>query len=160
YGACSSVRRKLFHTHILSLAISRHAMSVIRTVAVLATFLCLASSHAQLVAGHEIPVNTFTTGDQQWARVATGADGSYMIVWESDGQDGDGFGIYGRRYSAGGLGIEFPVNTTTAMNQQRPNIVKQGGGFAVTFGSAYAAGAASMFFQRLSNQGALVGGET
>ncbi|MCB0684626.1 MAG: hypothetical protein KDC32_27475, partial [Saprospiraceae bacterium] len=56
--------------------------------------------------------------------VALDADGDLVIVWQSLGQDGDGFGVYGQRYDNTGAvqGGEFLVNTTTANNQLSPRV--------------------------------------
>ena len=46
--------------------------------------------------GGEFQVNAHTTGDQQAPQVAS--DGRGMVaVWQSDGQDGSDFGVFGRR---------------------------------------------------------------
>jgi hypothetical protein len=74
--------------------------------------------------GSEFRVNTTTAGDQNAPSVAVAADGSFMVVWTSSGQDGDGLGVYGRRYDANGnpLGGEFLVNTTTAGDQTHASV--------------------------------------
>jgi hypothetical protein len=43
-------------------------------------------------------VNTYTTAAQNLATVATDADGDFVVAWESNGQDGSSYGIYGQRY--------------------------------------------------------------
>jgi hypothetical protein len=75
--------------------------------------------------GTEFRVNAFTTGNQRTLRgVAVDADGDFVIAWDSDGQDGSGFGTYARQYAADGApqGSEFQVNTYTTDNQQGPFI--------------------------------------
>src|SRR5207248_10533405 len=44
--------------------------------------------------------------------------------WQSNGQDGSGWGIYARRYNSSGtaLGNEFRVTTTTNGNQDQPSV--------------------------------------
>jgi hypothetical protein len=42
----------------------------------------------------EFRVNTYTEGKQRYADVGLAADGTAFIVWESDGQDGAGYGIF------------------------------------------------------------------
>ncbi len=49
----------------------------------------------------EFQVNTYTTNPQTWPSLAVADDGRFVIAWGSIGQDGDGMGIYARRYSAG-----------------------------------------------------------
>ena len=70
-------------------------------------------------------VNTFATGIQSDADVAALAAGQVLVVWTSLGQDGDGEGIYGQRFTPAGVreGPEFLINQTTARNQSKPNVV-------------------------------------
>ena len=48
----------------------------------------------------QILVNTTTAGDQMYTSVAMDADGGFVVVWSSQGQDGDGWGVYGQRFDA------------------------------------------------------------
>lgn len=74
--------------------------------------------------GGEFQVNSYTTGDQRGPRVRMAADGSFAVVWQSDGQDGDGFGVFTRRFGADGvpLGSEVQVNTVTTGQQEQPAV--------------------------------------
>ena len=65
-------------------------------------------------AGDEFRVNTETLGGQSAPSVSSLADGGFVVTWQSDVQDGSGFGIYGQRYDADGAaaGDEFPVSYT------------------------------------------------
>jgi hypothetical protein len=84
----------------------------------------------------EFHVNTYLTNDQQFPSVDGLEDGSFVVVWQSAGQDGSGFGIYAQRFSADGiaLGSEFRVNVNTLGNQQRPSVVGLSGrDFVVTW---------------------------
>jgi len=76
------------------------------------------------VPSSEFGVNTYTTGAQQMPRIAVDANGDYLIVWQSDGQDGDGSGVYAQRFDETGhrLGTEFGVNGTTAGAQAVPAV--------------------------------------
>ncbi len=83
--------------------------------------------------GDEFVVNTFTGADQQTSgnqAVAMDAAGDFVVVWQSKGQDGDGWGIYGQRFDPAGqkLGEEFRVNTTTAGDQTSPAVAMNGSG--------------------------------
>src|SRR5262249_17999736 len=53
-------------------------------------------------------------------RVAMDAVGNFVMVWDSSGQDGDSYGVYGRRYTLAGTPdtAEFRVNTTTVGSQR------------------------------------------
>ena len=61
-----------------------------------------------------------------------------MVTWESSGQDGGGFGVYGQIFDSAGnpVGGEFQVNTYTTMSQMESSVAAlSGGGFAVTWES-------------------------
>jgi len=45
-------------------------------------------------AGDQFQLNTYTQDKQRYPDVATGADGSFVAAWESNGQDGSGNGIF------------------------------------------------------------------
>ena len=70
---------------------------------------------AGMKVGGEFQVNTYTTSQQMYPSVAVDADGDAFVIWESYGQDGSGFGIYGQRFDAAGMkvGGEFQINTYT-----------------------------------------------
>jgi hypothetical protein len=72
-----------------------------------------------LPQGGEFRVNTYTTSDQYFASVASDSTGNFVIAWQSDTQDGDGFGVFAQRYDDAGtpLGGEFRVNTFTTNRQ-------------------------------------------
>lgn len=72
----------------------------------------------------EFLVNQHTTGDQTRPTVDRDAQGGFVVVWQSDGQDGSSWGVYARRYSAAGgaLSDEFLANTTTFWFQERPAV--------------------------------------
>ncbi|MCB9476298.1 MAG: hypothetical protein H6683_09925 [Deltaproteobacteria bacterium] len=82
-------------------------------------------------------VNTTTAGVQQEPDVAVAPDGSFVVVWSSADQDGDGYGIYAQRYNknAKAQGDEFKVNTTTNGDQTRPSVAyaPASGKFVVTW---------------------------
>ncbi|MFO1003249.1 MAG: M10 family metallopeptidase C-terminal domain-containing protein [Planctomycetaceae bacterium] len=91
-----------------------------------------------LKEGGEFRVNTFTPGMQRAPSVAMDADGDFVVSWESQIQDGDGFGIYAQRYNTAGVtqGGEFRVNTFTKEGQLEPSIAMNAAGdFVVTWES-------------------------
>ena len=71
--------------------------------------------------GGETPVNTETANDQINSAIAMDNDGDFVIVWQSDDQDGDGWGVYGQRFDSSGtmVGSEFLVNTGTFVRSIR-----------------------------------------
>ncbi len=86
--------------------------------------------------GSEFQVNTTTAGDQNNASIAALADGGFVVVWASDGQDGEGFGTFGQRYDANGDPIEgeFQINTQTQGDEYKAEVTAlANGGFVVTW---------------------------
>jgi hypothetical protein len=73
-------------------------------------------------AGFEFFTNTYTNGDRVRPSVAMACDGTFALVWS--GYDGDGIGVFGRRYTPEGnpLGPEFQVNTYTTDDQTSPSV--------------------------------------
>lgn len=55
------------------------------------------------LAGDILRANSYVSGVQTLPAVASWPDGSFIIVWDSDGQDGSSFGVYARRFDANGL---------------------------------------------------------
>ncbi len=86
--------------------------------------------------GSETRVNTETTSDQTNPAISMDNDGDFVIVWQSDAQDGDGWGIYGQRFNASGakVGEEFLVPTSTSFDQYDPSVaLSNNGQFVVTW---------------------------
>jgi hypothetical protein len=48
--------------------------------------------------GTEFRVNTYTTGFQFSRAVAADPAGNFVVVWQSEGQDGSDWGVFGQRY--------------------------------------------------------------
>ena len=67
----------------------------------------------------EFRANTYTAGIQNLASVGPGPNGEFVISWRSDGQDGDGYGLYAQRFDANGskLGPEFRAHQETMHDQ-------------------------------------------
>jgi hypothetical protein len=82
-------------------------------------------------------VNTTTAGNQQEPRVAMDENGDFMIVWSSFDQDGDHFGIYGQRYTNGGVvnGGEIAITTNTTGSQDHAAIAvsREGGKYVISW---------------------------
>jgi Putative Ig domain/Bacterial Ig domain len=113
--------------------------------------------------GAEFQINTYSTVEQQSPSVAALADGGFVVTWQSKSQDGDNWGIYGRRYDAAGnaIGAEFQVNSTTAKEQQSPSLATLAdGGFVVTWQSKDQDGDNwGVYGQRYDPAGTAVGAE-
>jgi len=83
--------------------------------------------------------NTFTTDSQTSPSVATVASGRFVVVWQSNLQDGDKWGIYGQIFMRDGtqFGQEFRVNTYTTGSQTLPAVsALRNGGFVVVWQSS------------------------
>jgi hypothetical protein len=114
-------------------------------------------------ASGEFQVNSYTTGQQLRAWVARNAAGAFVVVWTSDGEDGGGYGIFGRRYDAAGnpLAAEFQVNAYTTGAQDRASVaVGNGGDFIVAWESYGQDGDdLGVFARRFDAGGAALGAE-
>ncbi len=85
--------------------------------------------------GSEFQVNAFTTGNQAAPSAVFEATGDFFVVWNTEVQDGDGFGIFGQRFARDGsrVGSEFRLNLTTASSQYFPAIADTGRGLAAVW---------------------------
>jgi len=69
-------------------------------------------------------VNGFKRGSQTKPDVAVNDRGDVLVTWESEGQDGDGKGVYAQRYTRLGIrvGGEIAVNQNIKWNQSNPTV--------------------------------------
>jgi hypothetical protein len=105
--------------------------------------------------GPEFRVNTFTTGNQGSPSAAFHPNG-FIAVWESDGQDGSGKGVFGRSPSS----AEFRVNTAVTGDQRDPDVASSGAGdFVVVWTSPQDGSGDGVFAQRFASSGTPVGTE-
>ena len=113
--------------------------------------------------GGELQVTATSAYNQGKSRVAVDPNGNFVVVWESYGQDGSDYGIFGRLYDSLGMprGGEFQVNTYTTGIQELPGVAMDGSGnFVVVWESLDQDGSYSgIFGQRFDSSGAGVGGE-
>jgi hypothetical protein len=111
-------------------------------------------------AGSEFQINTYTTSSQYDPSVASLGDGGFVVTWMSDGQDGDGDGIFGQRYDSSGntAGSEFQINTYTTSGQWNPSTTSlNDGGFVVMWSSVGQDGSGrGVFGQRFDANGVMV----
>lgn len=95
-------------------------------IAAVAGLLCSAQTHAQLSPiGSEFIVSPTT----DVYGVSAAPNGDFVVVWD-DGDDGQGSGIFARRYMSDGqaIGTEFQVNTYTVLDQDIPDVAVAGNG--------------------------------
>ena len=104
--------------------------------------------------GGESRVNVVTANDQSLPAVAPTSDGGFVVVWQSNLQDGSGLGVYAQRYSATGArsGGAFRVNTTTKNIQWQPHVAGfSNGGFVIAWTSGAQDGAGQGVFAQAYN---------
>ncbi|NJK35917.1 MAG: hypothetical protein HC919_13810, partial [Oscillatoriales cyanobacterium SM2_2_1] len=113
---------------------------------------------------NEFRVNTYTTSPQFNPAIAfSPLNNEFVVTWQSDNQDGSGFGIYAQRFSSTGSaeGNEFRVNTYTINEQRYPAIsYSPGGEFVVVWQSFGQDGSdGGLYAQRFSSTGSALGNE-
>jgi hypothetical protein len=116
---------------------------------------------AGVAQGGEFRVNSYTTGSQDLASVASDASGNFVVVWHGPGQS-EGYGIFGQRYDSSGkaLGGEFHVNSYIAGVQIFPSVASDAGGnFSVVWQGSGLGDALGIFAQRYDSDGVPQGGE-
>lgn len=69
-------------------------------------------------------INTHLAGNQGHPCIATNGQGEYLVVWDSQEQDGDCYGIFAQRCLSDGVlkGPELALNTFTSGRQWYPEV--------------------------------------
>ncbi|MCP1415928.1 Ca2+-binding RTX toxin-like protein [Pseudomonas laurylsulfativorans] len=121
-------------------------------------------------SGAEVRISTRVADDQTDPVVKVLSNGSYVVTWQSAPDDGDGndetdapADIYSQLFNAAGVkvGAETRVNTTTAGNQEEPNVTAMtDGGYLVTWAGQGTGDVNGIFCQRFNASGVKVGSET
>ncbi|ACC83035.1 beta strand repeat-containing protein [Nostoc punctiforme] len=113
--------------------------------------------------GVEFKVNTQTVNDQSNSTIAIAQNGNFVIAWQSENQDGSGYGIYAQRYNSAGVaqGSEFKVNTQTVNDQINPKIAMDTtGNFVISWQSNLQDGSGyGVYAQRYNSAGVAQGSE-
>ncbi|NGX60236.1 MAG: hypothetical protein KR126chlam3_01405, partial [Chlamydiae bacterium] len=81
-------------------------------------------------------------------------NGTFVVTWDSDGQDGSNYGIFGRLFAEDGrkIGIEFQVNTYTNNEQSWPSVTRlSNANFVVSWQSYGQDGSVSGIFGQIFN---------
>jgi hypothetical protein len=111
--------------------------------------------------GPEFRVNTYTTGAQYLPHVVMDTAGDFLVVWQSNGQEGNQ-SIFGQIFLDTGapFGGEFRVNTYTTNDQAFPSVASNGtGAFLVTWQSYLQDGSSWGVYGQRFGAGTPVGGE-
>ena len=89
--------------------------------------------------------------------------GNYVVTWQSNGQDGSGWGVYARQYNSAGVpqGNEFQVNTYTRKDQFVPHVaMDSAGNFVIVWESFLQDGDRyGIYGQRFNSAGTPLGSE-
>jgi hypothetical protein len=113
--------------------------------------------------GSEFHVNTYTADYQYFPSLGRNAAGAFVIVWQSYGQDGSGYGIFGQRFNATGVpqGSEFRANSYTTGYQVLSDVaVDPSGNFVVAWASDQQDGSGyGVFARRFNSSGVPQGPE-
>lgn len=113
--------------------------------------------------GVETRVNTTVAGDQRAPAIAMDASGNFVVVWQSQNVDSNGWGIVAQRFDADGnaVGGEFVVNTTGADNQTAPSVgMDASGNFVVAWVSENQDGdGGGIYARRFNADGSAASGE-
>jgi hypothetical protein len=110
----------------------------------------------------EFLVNSYTSGDQTEPAIAIDGGGDFVVVWRSEGQDGDYAGLFGQRFDGSGSAqsSEFQINASTSKSQLGPAVaMDQDGDFVVTWSSSDQAVAIGAFGRRFDAAGIPQGSE-
>ena len=115
--------------------------------------------------GPEFRVNTYTTLAQAAPSAAVDSGGGFVVVWQSQYQDGSSYGVFGQRFAVAGtpLGGEFRINTYTPLFQGDPSVggADGSGNFVVVWQSnpGQDGSQGGIFGQRYAATGAPLGAE-
>jgi hypothetical protein len=120
-------------------------------------------SSAGAAVGGEFQVNAHTVQYQANPTAALGSSGAFVIAWQSNLQDGQSWGVFGRRFSSAGSTVagEFQVNTHTLNYQGNPTAaVGPNGDFVIAWESRDQDGYGyGLFGRRFSSGGAFLATE-
>jgi len=75
--------------------------------------------------GGEFPVNVYTAGNQQAPRVASDGRG-FVAAWESADEDGNGFGVFGRRQNLQPEALTVDLSAKTGTSSDRNGVLEPG----------------------------------
>jgi hypothetical protein len=114
--------------------------------------------------GLELQINLYTNASHKHPALAMETDGDFVIAWTSQNQDGEGYGVFARRFDSAGNGVgggEFQVNTYTPLFQSNPAVaLDPDGDFVIAWRSLAQDGSDSgVFARRFSASGTALAAE-
>ncbi|MGE0093268.1 MAG: Ig-like domain-containing protein [Alphaproteobacteria bacterium] len=129
-----------------------------------------AEQNGNPVGGSELQLNTYNFQDQSFASVTGLPDGGFIATWQSQGQDGSGWGVFAQRFDASGQMVSRD-GTTTGADEIQVNQTSTGDQFGPVITTVLADGSwvsswiaadsdsTGIFAQRFDANGSPVGGE-
>jgi hypothetical protein len=112
--------------------------------------------------GGEFLVNTFFTAAQFGGDIGMAGDGTFVIAWQSQGNDGNNYGIFAQTFDSSGSpsGVEFQVNKYTPTSQVNPSAAMAADGdFVIAWMSPKPADTGDILAQRGGEPPVLVTGD-
>ena len=106
----------------------------------------------KFVYGQKFRINSYQGDELENPALCQLKDGRFAVCWQSKGQDGSGFGIYGKILDINNsiMGSEFQVNSYAANDQTNPKIsLLFDGGFVVCWESQNQDGSCSGIFGQI-----------
>lgn len=114
-----------------------------------------------LALGAEFRVNTFTSAAQTVPNLAASGDGTFVVVWQTDGQNRSAFGISAQRFNSQGQrqGSELAVlDTFSEANKSDPSVAADATGrFALVWTAVADGDRDGVFAQQFDSQGVPAG---
>jgi hypothetical protein len=109
--------------------------------------------------GSEFQVNSYTTHHQGSTAAATNGD-TVMVLWQSWGQDGPRYAIFGQAFAVDGsrVGVEFQVDSSSMRDDRLPVVAPNGPDGFVALWTGWD-GRSGVFGQRLTSSGSRIGDE-
>jgi len=113
------------------------------------------------VDGDEFLVNTYTANEQSSPNVTNLSNGGFIIVWQSDAQDGSDSGVFAQRYKADGSidGAEFQVNTSVTGYQGSATVISINNGDFIISWFSHDQNSEGLFAQRYKVDGSTYGSQ-
>ena len=114
--------------------------------------------------GGEIQVNASTMGHQAFPQLMADTLGNFVVAWDGEGTDGDGKGVYYRRFDVSGMpqAPEMRVNTTWVGDQAFSSLWVAGTGEITIEWAGYdgLGDLSGIYTQRYQRDGTPINGET
>jgi Ca2+-binding RTX toxin-like protein len=100
-----------------------------------------------------VTANSSTAGAQMKPDVAVLSSGGVVVVWQSQNEDGDSWGVYGQLFNASlsPTGGAFLVNQSTTGGQVTPVVSATSSGFAVAWANQTNDGASDIYARNFNN---------